>query len=374
MAVNKKFRPIIFYRDNHMSPSFGIIQLQEKMKRDDVMVSDKTNRTLEILFRGIRGEDLSPARLADEFGVSAKSITRNLNEIKDFLADRRELTDNAELEYSNKNKSYKISFGDLLCDKELFALAKVIIGARAFSQEDITSIIGKLKRFATIGDREKLDEILRKELYRYSAVRHDCDNVIENLWQLVDAITNKSEITISYRNKERVPSDKLIRPASLMFSEYYFYLIAYYPGRWDEPRYFRVDRITGIVVHRKQSASAEIPGYADGEELRRAEQMPDFDEGELRRQNQFMFYGKLRRVRFWYTGPSVQAILDKLPTAKIVERESGKFLLEAEVYGDGIKMFLLSQGAWVRVVAPEEFVEEMRATAGEIAGIYGGEN
>ena len=38
---------------------------------------------------------------------------------------------------------------------------------------------------------------------------------------------------------------------------------------------------------------------------------------------------------------------------------SGKFFVEAEVYGDEIKMCLLSQGAWVKVVSPTEFVEEM---------------
>ena len=103
---------------------------------------------------------------------------------------------------------------------------------------------------------------------------------------------------------------------------------------------------------------------------RNAEHVPGFDEGELRKRNQFMFYGKLRRIRFWYTGPSLQAILDRLPTAKIVEREQGNYLLEAEVYGDGIKMFLLSQGAWVKVVAPEEFAREMGDTARAVARQY----
>ena len=35
--------------------------------------------------------------------------------------------------------------------------------------------------------------------------------------------------------------------------------------------------------------------------------------------------------------------------------------ISANVYGDGIKMFLLSQGAWVKVLEPEAFVQEMKA-------------
>ena len=74
-----------------------------------------------------------------------------------------------------------------------------------------------------------------------------------------------------------------------------------------------------------------------------------------------MWPGELQTIRFEFTGPSVQAVLDKLPTARILERNSGKYLIEAEVYGDGIKMWLMSQGSWVKVVAPDEFVTEFRA-------------
>jgi predicted DNA-binding transcriptional regulator YafY len=35
-------------------------------------------------------------------------------------------------------------------------------------------------------------------------------------------------------------------------------------------------------------------------------------------------------------------------------------------------MFLLSQGAWVQVVAPDEFVKEMAETARAVAELYGG--
>jgi predicted DNA-binding transcriptional regulator YafY len=317
----------------------------------------------------MRGEDLAPARLAADCGVSTKSITRNINEIKEFLAENRELVGHAELEYSYANKAYRFFSEEFLSDRELFAVAKVLIGSRAFSESDASLIIGKLKRFASPADRKKLDEIIRKELYHYSPVKHDCENVIENLWRLIGAIAGKKEITVSYYKKERTLSEKRIRPVSLMFSEYYFYLIAYYPGRHDEPRYFRVDRITGIVEHRERSDAERVPDY-DGEHRRHVEQIPSFDEGALRKRNQFMFYGKMRRIRFWYTGPSVQAILDKLPTAKIIERGRGKHLLEAEVYGDGIRMFLLSQGAWVRVVAPEEFVREMGTEIEKMGGLY----
>ncbi len=45
----------------------------------------KQERILSIFFRALRGEELSVRRLADEYGTSAKSITRDINDIKAFF-------------------------------------------------------------------------------------------------------------------------------------------------------------------------------------------------------------------------------------------------------------------------------------------------
>ena len=137
-----------------------------------------------------------------------------------------------------------------------------------------------------------------------------------------------------------------LRPAAAMFTDHYFYLIAFKVDSAEQmPLYFRVDRIKHITEHRKRFTTQEVPG---------------FDEGLLRQRSLFMWPGKLRTIRFEFTGPSVQAVLDKLPTAKIIERSNGKYLIEAETYGDGIKMWLLSQGVWVKVTAPDDFAVEIK--------------
>ena len=100
------------------------------------------------------------------------------------------------------------------------------------------------------------------------------------------------------------------------------------------------------------------------------EDTPNFDEGLLRQRSLFMWPGELRTIRFEFTGPSVQAVLDKIPTAKIIDRDGKKYLIEAETYGDGIKMWLLSQGAWVKVVAPTELVEEMKREIINLSQLY----
>ena len=302
---------------------------------------------MEIFFRALRGEDLSVAKLADEYGVSEKSISRGIRDLKAFLADHRELTGHAELEYVHQKKCYRLRVDEFLSNKELFALVEVMIGARAFSRMELLALVEKLKRFTTAEDRPRLQELIRKEVYHYPEVRHDCDSVQDTLWQLVCCIAEKREISVEYYRMDRAYVTHRLRPASVLFTDYYFYLIAFKTeDARNLPVYFRVDRIKRVTEHRQRFTE---------------EDAPPFDEGLLRNRSLFMWPGKLRTVRFEFSGPSVQAVLDKLPTARILERRSdGTCLIEAEVYGDGIRMWLLSQGSWVRVVGPPEFVEEMK--------------
>ena len=75
-----------------------------------------------------------------------------------------------------------------------------------------------------------------------------------------------------------------------------------------------------------------------------------FEEGEYRKRIQFMYGGKLRKVKFLYTGLSIEAVLDRLPTAKILKEDENGYLVEAEVFGDGIDMWMKGQGESIKVV------------------------
>lgn len=311
------------------------------------MENNKNDRMLEIFMRSLRGEAISLKKLADEYDVSTKSISRNISDIQNFLAEHRELMQNAELTYSHKDKAYRFSNDEFLKNKELFTIVKILLGSRALSKDEVLTLIYKLKKFTTITDREKLDNLIRKEIYHYHEVKTDCNSVIENLWKLIQAIENKRVLTITYYKMNRDEVRRKIKPASVMFSEYYFYLIAYMADDEEyKPKYFRIDRISGITEHREEFV---------------LDKKYDFDEGDLREKNQFMFPGENIRIRFEFSGLSVQAVLDRLPTAKVIEKNGNISIIEAEVnYGRGIIMYLLSQGSWVSVLSPECLVEDMK--------------
>ena len=60
-----------------------------------------------------------------------------------------------------------------------------------------------------------------------------------------------------------------------------------------------------------------------------------------------MYGGTLETIRFRYTGPSIEAVLDRLPTAKVVTQDESGWVIEAEVFGKGIEMWLRSQGNYI---------------------------
>ncbi|MDE5556936.1 MAG: HTH domain-containing protein [Ruminococcus sp.] len=76
------------------------------------MESDKNTRLLEIFFRALHGESISVKRLSNEYGVSTKSISRNINTLQEFFSEHRELMQNAELIYSHKEKAYIVILFD----------------------------------------------------------------------------------------------------------------------------------------------------------------------------------------------------------------------------------------------------------------------
>ena len=303
-------------------------------------------RLLSIFFRLLSNEQINKEQLSKEYNVSIKTISRDLTEIKNFLADDLDLTNGLELTYNKNNNTHSLNNNKLLLPKELLVIIKILIESRAIERTEFIRIIDKIKGFTNSNNKDLLQEIISKEIMTYSGVKHMNVELINLIWNISDNIYKRKEISIDYYKIDGKKVKRHILPIAIVFSEYYFYLIAYRSDKDDyKPLYYRVDRITNVIVHRK---NFDIPKEYY------------FDEGELKEKIHFMTYGELRKIKFEFTGLSVQAILDKIPTAKVIENDGKKSIIVADAYGDGIKYFLLSQGSWIKVLEPESFVREMR--------------
>jgi len=103
----------------------------------------KVDRVMELLFRAMKGESLSAQKLADEYNVSTRSITRDINNLRMFLSDHADIIGVDDLTYSSENHCYTLAPDNLLTNKELLSVTKVLIDSRAFNSRDLLEIIKK---------------------------------------------------------------------------------------------------------------------------------------------------------------------------------------------------------------------------------------
>lgn len=142
----------------------------------------------------------------------------------------------------------------------------------------------------------------------------------------------------------------------MLFSEYYFYLVAFIEGKgFDYPAMYRLDRIQDYTIL---------------EEGFKVDYIDRFKEGEFRNLIQFMQAGEIETVKFTYRGESIESVMDRLPTAEIIKEGKGEFVIKARVFGKGIKMWLLSQGEMVEVLEPEGLRKEMKKTIKKLTKYY----
>lgn len=307
------------------------------------------SRVLQIYSKLSDGYIVNKAEEAARFDVAERSIQRDIDHIRAFLDEESERTGviNSVI-YDRSAGGYRLEtlYKMRLQNSEVLALCKILLDSRAFTKEEMVEMLDKLIACCVPKSNQKIvQELIQNEEFHYVEPRHKTF-FVDKLWNVGQAIRNSQYIEIKYQGIQgsTVKTRKLM-PVSIMFSEYYFYMAAFLEDKEVKknfrvledasPTIYRMDRIQSLKVLDERF---KIP-YKDR-----------FEEGEFRKRIQFMYGGKLRKVTFKYSGYSVEAVLDRLPTAKILSEEEGEYTISAEVFGDGIDMWLRSQGDKVKII------------------------
>ncbi len=303
---------------------------------------DKSTRILKLYSKLAAGQLLNKVAVAQEHGVSERSIQRDIASLRCFLTEQQLPQ---EIIYDKACEGYRLAFSQPqgLSNDEILAVCKILLESRSMRRDEMIPILDKLVDCAVPEESRKTVKRLIGNEARHYIEPHHGKNLLNGLWDIGQAIQEQLVIEIEY---ERLKEPKFVKrrvlPVGLMFSEYYFYLMAYLEDKTNYenpddsyPTVYRVDRIRSFEVLNEHF---RVP-YRDR-----------FEEGEFRKRVQFMFGGKLQTIRFHYSGPSVEAVLDRLPTARIVEKDNDSWDVEAEVFGKGIDMWLRSQGEYVQVL------------------------
>jgi len=300
----------------------------------------KSNRLLQIFVRLQKGETLNKQQLAQQFGVTQRSIQRDVESLRCFLAEQHSPYD---VVYDRSVQGYRLHQDEsmLLSNSEVLAACKILLESRSMCKGEMFPILNKMiANCVPEENRKAVEQMLANEKFHYIEPRHN-KPMLEGLWEIGQAVQHHQIMEIEYeRMKEPKLVKRRVQPVGIMFSEYYFYLTAFLENKehFDNPddlfpTIYRIDRIQSFRV---LDEHFYVP-YKDR-----------FQEGEFRKRVQFMYGGKLERIRFRYTGPSIEAVLDRLPTAQIVEEDGQGWTVEAEAFGKGIEMWLRSQGDYIQ--------------------------
>lgn len=317
------------------------------MRKAEEEEKEKIKRVLGIYTKLMNGHLINKCEEAQTYGVSERTIQRDLADIQKYFDD--EIVNSGcvnSVSYDRKKKKHYVEqvYETKLSNSEVLAVCKILLDSRAFTKPEMESILDKLLACCVPEINQKLVvELIRNEEFHYVEPRHKTV-FKDKMWEIGQAIKDHKYIEIDYARTTKKAAEKhnvkrKLKPVAIMFSEFYFYLAAFIDDEEvrkgfevaDDPypTIYRMDRIKKLKVLQENFS---IPHSGR------------FEEGEFRKRVQFMYGGKLQKVKFKYLGNDIDAVLDRLPTAKATKTEDGNFVVEAEVFGKGIGMWFRSQG------------------------------
>ena len=290
-----------------------------------------------------KGKNINKEEIKRKFDIDDKTFQRDIDFLRAFYTEN--INPEIEIKYNKKKKGYILENNkDRFRNEEILAISKILLESRAFCKDELDELLRKLRLLSKEDEMKQVKEMIKNEKFNYVPVKHG-KKLLDLIWELSKYITRQEIISINYTTKEGKSKVHRIKPVSIMFSEYYFYIVSFMADKFveDGPTIFRIDRIKKL---QGTGENFEVP------------YLNRFEDGEFRKRVQFMLSGKLHTVKFEYTG-ILEVVQDRLPTAEVVEEikmDDGtkKYVITAEVYGKGIDMWLKSQGEKVKVIGEKE--------------------
>ncbi|RIX51466.1 YafY family transcriptional regulator [Paenibacillus nanensis] len=204
----------------------------------------KSQRLIQLIMMINARRSFTVKELADEFGLSTRTITRDLQELSELGIPIYSV--------QGRGGGYKllrerllppISFTESEAAALFFACHSLqFFGSHPFGK-DADGALHKFYHYLPADAREKIDA-MKEKVMLWSPFRPMSEDVLRTLLQ---AVIEKRAVTIVYRGSDG-RTERDIMPFSLYASTGYWYCPAYCLLR-EEVRQFRADRIESAVIN-----------------------------------------------------------------------------------------------------------------------------
>ena len=169
------------------------------------MISDRTERLLDMQRDLMHGNAMNKHRCAVQFGVSEKTIQRDFETLRSHYLGR-----GSDLVYDRKADCYRLqeSTENQLTKSEVLAVCKILLESRAFVNEELDPILNKLVACCTpVQNLKAVQELIGNERFHYVAPHHG-KRFVDRLWDLGEAIREHRVVELTYvieklKNREK---------------------------------------------------------------------------------------------------------------------------------------------------------------------------
>lgn len=298
-------------------------------------------RIAELMVRLMSGETLRQSDLEAKYGVSRRTCQR------DFAYIRSALSEYVAGNLLEEQGTYRLARQSEETDFEMaLTTSNILIGSRALDQDELNGTLDFLVDSLSPQMQEAVRQQLTLSRGSYVPLSR-AKPLLKRLKDMTESIAQMQRLVFTYRGSsgdDQQPQVHHAQPVAIFFETYYFYvamLSEEHGGYW----LYRLDRIVEIL--------AQLPG----EKLDYAKR---FSLQEHRNYTYLLDTGELTQIRFLYRNYP-QTALDHFPGSRIIKQNAdGSCVIEAYVKTDGAMLWLLSQGAGLRVLSPVSLVRRVR--------------
>ena len=221
--------------------------------------NDKVERILRIYTKLLNGNLINKTEEANKYGVNERSIQRDMDDIRNFLA-LEQATDGCtySIVYNRQKKGYQMQKVQQtqFSNGELLAMCKLLLGSHAFSKKELKVLLDKIIGNCDVdSDRKLLKSLAGNEMFHYME-QHGADLTGE-LWELGQAVKGCHYIDIDWQDGNlNLIEKKRLKPVAILYINQFFYLAAF-EERTDigesskelsSPEVFRIDKMHNLQV------------------------------------------------------------------------------------------------------------------------------
>ena len=230
------------YSSTRFFEGFIIEKMFLKCKLNGKEFPVKTDRILEIIIYLLNHDSVTAAYLAKHFGVSIRTIQRDMICISNIGIPIFSL--NGKNGGYSIMKNYKIKNMNIRNNEQYLIIKALESLATSYSSNALNSLIEK---YNAINEKEGGKKIFWDfSVTKENSKVQSMNNILE------EAIDNRNYISFAYKNAQGKKSRQHVEPLAIHYKWYAWYLFTYSKTQ-DKYKTFKVARIKNLVIDKEKS-------------------------------------------------------------------------------------------------------------------------